>query len=174
MPKSSCIATPMLFYGTNVLTENSSRKPYFYGIITKFSSLSLNYIDNFNIITCDFSNGILQSEKSDAMLQLDEIEKLPYNWNENNAEPFSKKLIDKCRGIISNLTVIPRIYPAANNSIQFEYYKSDGELLEFNVFENNITMFKRSFRNEAGECKRESRDKVTEKEMQTEAVQFYE
>ena len=33
------------------------------------------------------------------------------------------------------------MYPVANNSLQFEYYQKDGSLLEFNIYEDHLTMF---------------------------------
>jgi hypothetical protein len=47
---------------------------------------------------------------------------LPYNWNDNNAEPFCVELIAKCKEILQTLTSPNSfIFPCANGSVQFEY-----------------------------------------------------
>ncbi len=97
-------------------------------------------IKRYNV-SLNSENGILLQKKEAANKEIDDIAKLQYNWNENGAEPFSDELINKCRNIISNLNIIPKVYPVANNSLQFEYYQKDGSLLEFNIYEDHLTMF---------------------------------
>lgn len=72
---------------------------------------------------------------------LDSILKLEKDWNDNNADPFSKILINKCKLIIEDLTVQPDIFPTANDSIQMEYEKDNGSYLEFEIFDNRIEVF---------------------------------
>lgn len=68
---------------------------------------------------------------------LDEISKLEQNWNQYDADPFSKELIDKVKNIIKNLKYQPDyIFPTARNSIQLEYYNKNNDYLEFEIFEN--------------------------------------
>lgn len=72
--------------------------------------------------------------------QLKEIELLENNWNNHNSLPFSKSLIDKATNILKKLKYEPEIFPTACNSIQFEYEKEDGEYLEFEVFDDYISI----------------------------------
>lgn len=88
-----------------------------------------------------FEGTYLTEEKQRNLKKLKEIEKLQYNWNENNALPFNKKLIDECREILDLLLLQPEIFPTAAESIQMEYEKSNGEYLEFNIFLDRIEVF---------------------------------
>ena len=67
--------------------------------------------------------------------RINEIEKLEQNWNGNGAEPFSQKLIKCVRSIVENAVYQPEIFPTANDSIQLEYDKKNGEHMEIEVFE---------------------------------------
>lgn len=67
------------------------------------------------------------------------IEKLKKNWNGNNAEPISQKIIDVVRGLICILgDKQPDIFPTACDSLQIEYEKNNGEYLEFEFLNNNV------------------------------------
>lgn len=70
---------------------------------------------------------------------LDEIASLQYDWNGYGADPFSNSLIVKCKNILNNIIIQPRIFPTARNSIQFEYELEDDSYLEFEIFEEKIT-----------------------------------
>lgn len=160
-----------IFAGSTVVFSNIKQNdPYTY-----YTSSYANCSDaNHSIITVNSSNGLLDQKKIIAMERLDEIEKLPFNWNENDALPFSKKLIDKCREVLANLNVVPKIYPAANSSIQFEYYKSDGSLLEFNIFEDRITLFKKKEKDSNGKWIKNSYALDSEETISREVDAFYE
>lgn len=67
---------------------------------------------------------------------LDEIAELKYDWNGNGASPFSTQLISHSKQLLLNLCKQPMIFPTANDSIQFEYEKDDGDYLEFEIYEN--------------------------------------
>lgn len=43
--------------------------------------------------------------------------------------------------VLKMLPILPDIFPTFRDSIQFEYEKSDGAYLEFEVFENKIGVF---------------------------------
>lgn len=82
-------------------------------------------------------NGMLFVNK-DAVInakKLEEIGKLPYDWNGYRARPFNTALIDKCEKIISVLNHQPQIYPTGRQSIQFQYELEDRSYLEFEIFE---------------------------------------
>lgn len=83
-------------------------------------------------------NGMLFMNKDavKSVCRLNEIGKLPYDWNGYGAKPFSAMLIDKCQGIVNTLTYQPQIYPTGRQSIQFQYELKDRSYLEFEIFEN--------------------------------------
>lgn len=72
--------------------------------------------------------------------RLDSFAELPDNWNGYGAGRISEKLIEKTKRIIFGLSVQPMLFPTGRKSIQFEYEKPDGEYLEFEVFEDRITL----------------------------------
>lgn len=76
-----------------------------------------------------------------ASTTLNDIAKLEDNWNNNGANAFSAKLIEKCRGIAMQLAAEPFICPTACGSIQFEYEKENGDYLEFEIYEDRIEVF---------------------------------
>lgn len=83
----------------------------------------------------------LEKNYLEASAMLNEIAKLKDNWNNNGANSFSAKLIEKCRGILMQLAAEPFICPTACGSIQFEYEKENGDYLEFEIYEDRIEVF---------------------------------
>ena len=69
-------------------------------------------------------------------IALNQIAALPNNWNNNGANTFSPQLISRSQHLIERLQKQPMIFPTANDSIQFEYEKDNGDYLEFELFEN--------------------------------------
>lgn len=67
---------------------------------------------------------------------LDQIASLKDNWNDNGATAFSEYIIQRSRDLIKKLDRQPLIFPTANDSIQFEYEKENGDYLEFELFED--------------------------------------
>lgn len=65
--------------------------------------------------------------------KLDEIQRLPRNWNGNGASRIPKKLVNKAKSLVMSLETQPQVFPTANNSIQIEYDGSDGSYLEFQI-----------------------------------------
>ena len=59
---------------------------------------------------------------------------LKQNWNNNNANPFNNKLIDKAFNILTSLNYSPEVFPSGRDSIQFEFEKDNGDYLEFEIF----------------------------------------
>lgn len=74
----------------------------------------------------------------DLLDRLDEIGRLTYDWNGYQAEPFSQRLIDKCKEILLCLQAAPSIYPTGRKSIQFQYRTDDNSYLEFEIFEDKV------------------------------------
>ena len=83
----------------------------------------------------------LEKNYIEASTTLSQIAKLEDNWNNNGANSFSAKLIEKCRGIVIQLVAEPFICPTACGSIQFEYEKENGDYLEFEIYEDRIEVF---------------------------------
>lgn len=75
------------------------------------------------------------------MNPFEEISLLKNNWNDNGAKSFSKELVKKAESIFNNLYIKPFVYPTATNKIQFEYHKTNGEYLEFEISETNIELY---------------------------------
>lgn len=73
--------------------------------------------------------------------RINDFRSLAENWNGNGAMPFSEDLIKKAESIFWQLPFAPDVFPTGRNSIQFEYEKTDGEYLEFEVFEDNIGVY---------------------------------
>jgi hypothetical protein len=71
-----------------------------------------------------------------------------HNWNDNEAEPFSKELINLAWKKINDLEIQPQIFPVACGSIQFEYEKNNGDYLEFEIYADRIEVFKITDKNE--------------------------
>lgn len=67
---------------------------------------------------------------------LDEIASLKRDWNGNGANAFSEALVSKCRKILNGLRVQPDIFPTAQDSIQFEWNRTQGDYLEIELFED--------------------------------------
>ena len=73
------------------------------------------------------------------LFRLDQIAKLEENWNGYGARPFSQDLVDKCKDIISELELQPKIFPTGRQSIQFQYELEDRSYLEFEIFREKIS-----------------------------------
>ena len=79
--------------------------------------------------------------------RLEDIEKLPDNWNGYGARKFASSLINKCREIAKSLPVAMTVYPTGRQSIQFQYDKN-GNYLELEIYEDHtfcLCMLKRDY-----------------------------
>lgn len=72
----------------------------------------------------------------ESFKRIREIELLEDDWNNNGAKAFSPQIIQRVRSIVSTLAKQPFIFPTARESIQMEYEKSNGDYLEFELFES--------------------------------------
>lgn len=74
---------------------------------------------------------------------LNSYKSFKHNWNGNFAEPFSEELINKVLDIVNStsLKFQPNLFPTGRQSIQFEYEKSNGNYLEIEITNNNISGF---------------------------------
>ena len=83
----------------------------------------------------------MNKDKENNIEKLNLFLELKDNWNDNNAKPFTSKLIEKVKLIISNVDYQPDVFPTGCNSIQLEYEMENGNYLEFEIFENSIKVF---------------------------------
>ena len=67
--------------------------------------------------------------------KLKEISELKEDWDGYGASPFSDKVIDNTRTVLSYLCFEPELYPTGRESIQFEY-GDDKNRIELEVFED--------------------------------------
>lgn len=90
-------------------------------------------------IPADGTEGVtLSADLISNLKKLKDISALEYNWNGNDAVPFSKALIDKTSSLLMELDVQPEIFPTADNSIQFEFEGDNDSYLEFQIYESSI------------------------------------
>ena len=82
-----------------------------------------------------FNNGI-SKEKYESLLRINEIRELQDDWNGNGARKFSDELIKRVEKIVMGILRQPLIFPTAQDSIQLEYEKDNGDYLEFEIFES--------------------------------------
>lgn len=77
------------------------------------------------------------------MRSIEFFKDLEYNWNGYGAESIPEKLILRTKHLLQNLSELPDVFPTANKSIQIEYEKTNGEYLEFEMFEDDrVHMFR--------------------------------
>lgn len=77
-----------------------------------------------------------------AIHKLHEIRTLDENWNGYGAHQFDFDVIMNAFDILSFLNHPPFISPTANQSIQMEYEKSNGDYFEIEVFKDHIEVYK--------------------------------
>lgn len=133
-----CIFNPMNNEIMQPLTNISSLPD---SRIVAFNGTTIKEIKKKNISiykNIDIPNLPLLEENVETLRQISNFE---YNWNFNGAEPFDKKLIRKVDKLIHNLSFQPQIFPTAEDSIQLEYDKLNGDHLEFEVFEDRAEVF---------------------------------
>lgn len=82
-------------------------------------------------------------KKNDNIKRLKDIEKLKYNWNNNEADPINKEICYNILNIINEVIIQPKIFPTANDSIQLEYYdiSDSNKYLEFEIFKKYIKVY---------------------------------
>lgn len=134
----------------SVLTETTKinkQLPFFVIINNKTKTLE-PFVHNS--IAMDFNETItvnnLQLEKeyflNDLFLnnlkKIDDIARLPNNWNGNGATSFSNQLIDKLRQIVVSVKRQPEIFPTGCNSIQIEYDGSKNSYLEIEIKDEDV------------------------------------
>lgn len=60
------------------------------------------------------------------------------NWNGNEADPFTLSLIERCKTLVNRLSAVPLVFPAADDSIEFEFSRFDGAKLIFFIYDDRI------------------------------------
>ena len=72
----------------------------------------------------------------------EDIEKLKQNWNGYHAAPIPHKIINLCRDIVKELPIQPEIFPTCRKTIQMQYELDTKDYLEFEIYENKISVLK--------------------------------
>lgn len=90
-----------------------------------------------------YKGDALGEEQQKSYARLDELASYKANWNGNGADSFPPELINKCKSIVNVLCRQPEIYPTAIDAIQFEYNKSDGSYIEFEVYLDRANVYRK-------------------------------
>lgn len=115
------------------------------------------FMSNFSLVNNIFLS--TSNRTSDLLLKnlliLQSFEDLKFNWNDNNAKAFDRKLIKKVSEILYQLKYQPEIFPTASDSIQLEF-DNNGNYLEFEIsnhifismfsLKNGIKRFRKIFK----------------------------
>lgn len=93
----------------------------------------------------EFSLGAVLGREAELLKRNNEklsyISHLSKGWNGYNADPIPSSVVKHMERILKGICKQPDIFPTADDSIQFEYEKSDGSYLEFEVREDGISVF---------------------------------
>ena len=99
-------------------------------------SISKN-MESVVIFIYDSRSGlIMKPDIAKSLSRLNDIRKLPDDWNGYGARACTDTLVYKCERIINLLSIQPSIYPTGRNSIQFQYELGDKSYLELEIFED--------------------------------------
>ncbi len=60
------------------------------------------------------------------------------NWNGYDAPPVSATAIANAKAIVNVVSPSPEVFPTANQSVQLEYTKPNGEYLELEVTDDAV------------------------------------
>lgn len=60
---------------------------------------------------------------------------LKYNWDKKNGFPFSKRIINKTKGLLSELNIQPEVSPTGRNSFYFQYALPNKSFITFEISE---------------------------------------
>lgn len=112
---------------------NNNTLPYH----NQFNQTDICYNSSYSVNIINFS------EKLKKNIDLiNNLKEMPDNWNGYGANKLSDSVINSALSAIYFLDVQPDVFPTGRNSIQFEYEKSNGDYLEFEIFSDHITMLK--------------------------------
>lgn len=70
--------------------------------------------------------------------KLNQIKALTFGWNDNNAPPIDKFIINAAERFLYEVEYQPEIFPLATNGIQIEYEFDNGSYLEFDFEKDKI------------------------------------
>ena len=123
------------------LEQSPFRKQRINDSVVAYNSEKLDCWDKIYSMTYSNINSLAKNHVT-ANIALDDILDLDDNWNDNGAQRFTNKLVDRCREVLNQLVAEPFICPTACGSIQFEYEKDNGEYLEFEIYEDRIEVYR--------------------------------
>lgn len=79
---------------------------------------------------------VIKTKLEKNIQRLNRIREFEDNWNGYGAHPFAPEFVASVRELIEHLDRQPEIFPTAQNTIQFEYDKDNGDYLELEIFED--------------------------------------
>lgn len=113
----------------------------------------------------DLRANLLKQEKIN---EIDSFSSMNKDWNGYGTEKIDQAVIDKAKGILEVLSVIPKVFPTGRNSIQFEYEKENGDYLEFEIYNDRVICLKMIEGKDDQEFRVE-----TNSEIQKNVIDFY-
>lgn len=88
--------------------------------------------------TLKYINALHLQEGIDKIKSFLEMEP---GWNGYDAEPIRQDVADNAIRFINELNELPEIFPTGRNSIQFEHFINDDNLVEIEVFADHFECF---------------------------------
>lgn len=89
-----------------------------------------------------FNNISLSKEKVENLIFLNSLREYGENWDGEGALPFSEELIYAIEKTIIQLRLQPEIFPLQDGGIQLEYGNVKGKYLEFEIYLDNVNVYK--------------------------------
>ncbi len=88
-----------------------------------------------------YASYLYGKDKITNLKRLSEIEKLPDNWNNNDADKIPVSIVKAVRKLLMSLEFQPEIFPTACDAIQLEWENNKNEYLEMEVLKDSINVF---------------------------------
>lgn len=79
---------------------------------------------------------VIETKLEKNIKRLNQISEFEDNWNGYGAHPFTPEFVASVCELVKDLDRQPEIFPTAQNTIQFEYDKDNGDYLELEIFED--------------------------------------
>lgn len=76
-----------------------------------------------------------------ALEKINSFKNLETNWDTYGALPITDIVINSSLTFLNKFKIIPDIFPTGRGSIQFEFEKSNGDYLEFEIFTDKINYY---------------------------------
>lgn len=112
----------------------SSETPSSYRIV---DNLVVNQGDELNR---GFSSKRFTGKIMENFDRIDSFKALKEGWNGYGAQPISIETINRAQDLIFKLNYQPKVFPTGRNSVQFDFFKDDDNLIEIEIFENHFDL----------------------------------